>query len=106
MAPPVLRPGTKGTPQPSGGAVEQRASMTMTERWPGRQRPLGATYDGSGTNFALFSEVAQRVDLCLFDEDDVETCVPFTEVDGYVWHAYLPNVEPGQRYGFRVHGDW
>src|SRR4051794_23296436 len=80
--------------------------MTMIERWPGRERPLGATYDGGGTNFALFSEVATRVTLCLFDDDDNQTCVDLNEVDGFVWHAYLPTVEPGQRYGFRVDGPW
>jgi glycogen operon protein len=74
--------------------------------WPGSAYPLGATYDGSGTNFALFSEVAEKVELCLFDEDRVETRIELTEVDGYVWHVYLPEVEPGQRYGFRVHGPW
>src|ERR1700709_286268 len=74
------------------------------EVWPGTAYPLGATYDGSGTNFALFSEVAERVELCLFDSDGAETRVVLPEVDGFVWHAFLPGVEPGQRYGFRVHG--
>jgi isoamylase len=74
--------------------------------WPGNPYPLGATYDGSGTNFALFSEVADRVELCLFDEDGTEECVPLVEVDAYVWHAYLPNIGPGQRYGFRVHAPY
>src|SRR5256885_15977830 len=74
------------------------------EIWPGSSYPLGATYDGSGTNFALFSEIAQRVELCLFDEDGTETRVPLPERDAFVWHGYLPNVGPGQRYGFRVHG--
>ncbi len=72
--------------------------------WPGSAYPLGATYDGSGTNFALFSEVAERVELCLFDTDGTETRVEVTEVDAYVWHCYLPQVQPGQRYGYRVHG--
>jgi glycogen operon protein len=74
--------------------------------WPGQPYPLGATFDGSGTNFALFSEVAERVELCLFDDADVETRVELREVDAFVWHAYLPNVAPGQRYGFRVHGPY
>ncbi len=74
--------------------------------WPGSPWPLGASFDGAGTNFALFSAVAEAVDLCLFGDDDVETRVPLTEVDGYIWHAYLPNLQPGQRYGFRVHGPW
>ncbi len=76
------------------------------ESWPGRPYPLGATFDGSGTNFALFSEVAERVELCLFDADGTESRVDLTEVDAYVWHCYLPSVQPGQRYGYRVHGPW
>ncbi|WP_066515380.1 glycogen debranching protein GlgX [Curtobacterium ammoniigenes] len=76
------------------------------QTWPGQPYPLGATYDGSGTNFALFSESAERVQLCLFDDAGAETCVDLVEVDAYVWHAYLPNVGPGQRYGFRVHGPY
>jgi isoamylase len=76
----------------------------VVETWPGQAYPLGATFDGSGTNFALFSEVADRVELCLFDEDGTETRVEVTEVDAYVWHCYLPSVQPGQRYGYRVHG--
>ena len=74
--------------------------------WPGSAYPLGATFDGTGTNFALFSEVAEKVELCLFDDDRVETRIELTEVDGYVWHVYLPEVQPGQRYGYRVHGPW
>jgi isoamylase len=80
--------------------------MTTMEIWPGQAYPLGATYDGSGTNFALFSEVAERVELCLFDEDGKETRVDVPEVDAFVWHCYLPDVQPGQRYGYRVHGPW
>ncbi|MEQ6326367.1 glycogen debranching protein GlgX [Mycobacterium canetti] len=72
--------------------------------WPGSAYPLGATYDGAGTNFSLFSEIAEKVELCLIAEDGVESRIPLDEVDGYVWHAYLPNITPGQRYGFRVHG--
>jgi isoamylase len=74
------------------------------ETWPGTARPLGATFDGTGTNFALFSESAERVELCLFDDERVETRVALVEVDGHVWHAYLPQVQPGQRYGYRVYG--
>ena len=73
--------------------------------WPGNSYPLGAVYDGAGTNFAVFSEVAERVELCLIDDrDHTETRIALDEVDGYVWHAYLPGVGPGQHYGFRVHG--
>ncbi|SDG53061.1 glycogen operon protein [Sinosporangium album] len=78
----------------------------MTEIWPGDPYPLGATYDGAGTNFALFSEAGERVELCLFDDRDHETRVAFTECDGYIWHGYLPGVGPGQRYGHRVHGPY
>jgi isoamylase len=79
---------------------------SLVETWPGTAYPLGATYDGGGTNFALYSEAAERVELCLIDEDGTETCVEIIEVDAYVWHCYLPNVQPGQRYGFRVHGEY
>ena len=73
--------------------------------WPGSAYPLGATWDGSDTNFALFSEVADRVELCLFNRRDrSETRVELTEVDGFVWHCYLPGVGAGQQYGYRVHG--
>jgi len=74
--------------------------------WPGQPYPLGAVYDGGGTNFSLFSEIADRVELCLFDQEGNETRVDLSEVTGYCWHGYLPTVEPGQRYGFRVHGPW
>lgn len=74
--------------------------------WPGSSYPLGATYDGNGTNFALFSEGAEKVELCLFDEDGTETCYELIDVDAFVWHAYLPNILPGQRYGYRVHGEY
>ena len=74
--------------------------------WPGSAYPLGATYDGVGTNFALFSEVAEKVELCLFDDDGTETRIRLEEVDGFVHHGYLPSVGPGQRYGYRVHGPY
>ncbi|MGW9586849.1 glycogen debranching protein GlgX [Microbacterium sp. NPDC055455] len=74
--------------------------------WPGSPYPLGATFDGSGTNFALYSEGAERVELCLFDDDGNETRVDLVDVDAYVHHGYLPSVQPGQRYGYRVHGEF
>jgi len=74
--------------------------------WPGQPYPLGAVYDGAGTNFSLFSEVAERVQLCLFDEEGHESRIDLPEVTGHCWHGYLPAVEPGQRYGFRVQGPW
>jgi isoamylase len=74
--------------------------------WPGSAYPLGATYDGSGTNFAVFSEIAERVELSLFDDTGVESRLALPERDAFVWHGYMPNVGPGQRYGFRVHGPY
>ncbi|WP_312348157.1 glycogen debranching protein GlgX [Actinomyces sp.] len=74
------------------------------QTWPGTPYPLGATFDGSGTNFALFSSVAERVELCLLDEERTEQRVEMTEMDAFVWHVYLPEVRPGQRYGYRIHG--
>jgi isoamylase len=76
------------------------------EIWPGTAYPLGATYDGTGVNFALFSEAAERVELCLVDDEGVETRIEMPEVDGFVWHGYVPAVQPGQRYGYRVHGPY
>ena len=75
--------------------------------WPGQPYPLGATWDGEGVNFALFSESASGVDLCLFDDpnDAVESHrIPLKEYTDQVWHCYLPDVRPGQLYGYRVHG--
>ena len=80
--------------------------MSDIEFWPGSAYPLGATFDGSGTNFALFSEIAEKVELCLFDDDGNETRVAFAESDAYVWHAYLPGVRAGQRYGYRITGPY
>ncbi len=74
--------------------------------WPGRPFPLGATWDGRGTNFSLFSENAERVDLCLYGDDGTETCVPLTERTAFNWHGYVPDVGPGRRYAFRVHGPY
>ena len=76
------------------------------EVWPGSPYPLGATFDGVGTNFALFSEAATAVQLCLIANDGTETRVDLIEVDGYVWHCYLPQTQPGQKYGYRVHGPY
>jgi len=76
------------------------------EVWPGTAYPLGATFDGTGTNFALFSEVADKVELCLLDDDGTEARITMPEVDAFVWHCYLPTVQPGQSYGYRVHGPY
>ncbi|MDT5141457.1 MAG: isoamylase [Mycobacterium sp.] len=85
----------------SGAAATSPALATV---WPGSSYPLGANFDGGGTNFALFSEIAEKVELCLIGDDGQEARICLDEVDGYVWHVYLPNVSPGQRYGYRVHG--
>ncbi|RHN31186.1 glycogen debranching enzyme GlgX [Bifidobacterium longum] len=73
---------------------------------PGSMYPLGASYDGAGVNFALYSQVAQKVELCLFDEHGVETRIEMTERNSYVWHNYIPGLHPGQRYGYRVYGPY
>jgi len=74
--------------------------------WPGRPFPLGPMWDGEGTNFALFSENAEKVELCLFDEADVETRIELTQREAFNWHAYCRGIAPGQRYGYRVHGEY
>ncbi len=74
--------------------------------WPGKPYPLGASFDGYGTNFAIFSEVAEKVELCLFDAAGTETRVLLPEVDAFIWHVFLPGIQPGQRYGYRVYGPW
>jgi isoamylase len=78
----------------------------MPEAWPGNPFPLGSTWDGEGTNFSLFSENAERVELCLFDDDDRETRIEVVERAAFNWHCYVPGVVPGQRYGYRVHGPY
>ncbi|MBE0425700.1 MAG: glycogen debranching protein GlgX [Nitrospirae bacterium] len=80
--------------------------MQKTGIWPGKPYPLGATFDKKGANFSLFSEVAERAELCLFDERGNQTCIDLPEVTAFCWHGYIPGIEPGQRYGFRVHGPW
>src|SRR5678815_2635702 len=77
--------------------------------WPGTPYPLGATWDGVGVNFAIFSEHATKVELCLFDSADAEVeslTIPLPEQTDMVWHGYLPDVRPGQLYGYRVHGPY
>jgi glycogen operon protein len=79
-----------------------------TAVWPGRPYPLGATWNGEGVNFALFSEHAEKVELCLFDEKgrrEVER-IPLPEQTDQVWHGFLPEARPGQVYGYRVHGPY
>ncbi len=76
--------------------------------WPGNPYPLGATWDGGGVNFALFSEHAEKVELCLFDPKGRREIdrIPLPERTDLVWHGYLPQVRPGQLYGYRVHGPY
>ncbi len=76
----------------------------MVNAWPGSPYPLGSRWDGRGTNFTLFSEHADGVELCLFDREGYELRLPMTEQTNFIWHCYLPGVSPGQRYGFRVAG--
>ncbi|MEZ6061591.1 MAG: glycogen debranching protein GlgX [Planctomycetaceae bacterium] len=86
-----------------------RSHRARVRVWPGRPYPLGATWEGRGVNFALFSANATRVELCLFDSVDSreETyCVPLREQTDLVWHCFLPDIRPGQLYGFRVHGPY
>jgi isoamylase len=78
----------------------------LTQIWAGSRYPLGATYDGIGTNFAVYSEVAESVEVCLFSASGEETRIRLPEVDGFVWHGYLPGIGPGQRYGLRVRGPY
>jgi isoamylase len=116
--------------QPADAATGPAADPTSSRRrqaWPGRSYPLGATFDGYGTNFAVFSGVAERVELCLFDPEAgragpvrkvqaeetraeevraQEIRINLNRGIGQIWHVYLPLVGPGMRYGFRVHGPW
>jgi isoamylase len=82
-------------------SVEQRREV-----WPGKPFPLGATWDGGGTNFSTFSQHAESIDLCLFDENGEESRVQITQRTAFNWHAYVPGVNPGQRYGYRVRGPY
>ncbi|MBS0003548.1 MAG: glycogen debranching protein GlgX [Thioalkalivibrio sp.] len=96
--------------QAQGDRVTKKSatqSPTPQALLPGEPYPLGASFDGRGTNFALFSEVAERVELCLFDAKGRQTAShDLTEITALCWHGYLPGVGPGQRYGYRVHGPW
>src|ERR1041384_2127329 len=74
--------------------------------WPGGPYPLGATYDGMGVNFSVFSRAAERVELCLLDDQNRETRLDLKEVTAWCWHVYVAGIHPAQRYGFRVHGQW
>ncbi|ORM33881.1 glycogen debranching enzyme GlgX [Williamsia sp. 1135] len=99
---------TAASPDSANGSTNGASHAVAAELmvWPGTAYPLGATFDGAGTNFSLFSEVATKVELCLIGKDNSETRISLDEVDGYVWHAYLPSISPGQMYGYRVHGPY
>ncbi|MDX2023684.1 MAG: glycogen debranching protein GlgX [Deltaproteobacteria bacterium] len=105
-SPPEVSAQPKTSKAPTEARAPRLRPQTASEVWPGKPFPLGATFDGSGTNFSLFSEIAEAVDLCLFDEDNKETRIRLPEMTANCWHAYLPRVGPGQRYGYRVHGPW
>jgi glycogen operon protein len=85
------------------GVDERRSEMEVL---PGEPFPLGATWHGEGTNFSLFSEHAERVELCLFDDDGSETRVDVMDQTAFNWHCFVKGVGPGQRYGYRVHGPY
>jgi glycogen operon protein len=87
-------------------SVESSTKATSRKLRPGEPLPLGAIWDGRGTNFSVFSEAAEGVELCLFDDEEQERRIALPERTAFCWHGYLPGVGPGQRYGFRVHGPW
>ena len=107
----MLRPRIGASVSLVSGRFEEESTLALESAsqlpgaiWPGQPYPLGATFDGTGVNFALFSEVAKRVELCLFDDAGAEHRVDLPESTGFVWHGYVPGLTAGQRYGFRVHG--
>src|SRR6266550_587950 len=94
---------------PPAPSVSHPQGESFMRVWPGRSYPLGATWDGAGVNFALFSEYAAKVEICLFDDADLEKethRITLPEQTDQVWHAYLPDVMPEHLYGFRVHGPY
>src|SRR5262245_64328689 len=99
---------TKGAASPVNNRTRLfQAFRDYMKTWPGRPYPLGATWNGRGANFALFSENATAVELCLFSGDDPKRqteCIRMTERTNYVWHAYLPDARPGLLYAYRVYG--
>src|SRR5690606_20250028 len=95
-------------PTRQGRESPMKALGSPVAVWPGRPYPLGATWDGEGVNFALFSEGALRVELCVFDRDGRHELgrVELDECTEHVWHGYLPQARPGLTYGYRVHGPY
>jgi len=104
----------RGAPDPpdsaAAGPTSAPGNGPPPTAWPGRRLPLGARHDGAGTNFAVWAGDADGVDLCLFEDTadggSREIRLPLRERTFRVWHGYVPGVEPGQRYGYRVHGRW
>src|SRR5262249_9752465 len=103
---PARPPGRRRARRRLRGEDRGAAPLMPLEAWPGKPFPIGPTWDGQGTNFSLFSENAEKVELCLFDDDGNETNVEMVERTAFNWHCYLPGVGPGQRYGYRVHGPY
>src|SRR4051812_1737876 len=106
-----VSPAPTRTPAPAAStaaAPAPRRPLRSLPVWKGHPYPLGATWTGDGVNFALFSEHATGVELCLFDRlgEPESGCVAFTACDNYVWHGFLPGIKPGQLYGYRVHGPY
>src|SRR5689334_12319708 len=102
----MARPSRPASAASSLGTIKDLMSQRI---WPGKEYPLGASYDGMGVNFALFSEAASRVEVCLFDRpDDTKERERFTlpECTAHIYHGYVPGLKPGQLYGYRVHGPW
>src|SRR5256885_6793 len=106
------RRGTPYAPRPPGRHApgsrfwQHDGGDPLMETWPGYPFPLGPVWDGDGTNFSLFSENAERVELCLFDEADNEQRIDVIERTAFNWHCYLPGVGPGTRYAYRVYGPY
>src|SRR5215216_1941324 len=96
----------RSRPSRHGAACALLTARRLMKTLPGNPHPLGATWDGQGVNFALYSENAEGVELCLFDEDDGEQRVPLTQRTQFVWHVYVPGLSVGQRYGYRVSGPY
>src|SRR5205807_5483673 len=103
---PIHSPSHLAGEGPRRGGEGGGPNLSVMDVWPGSPYPLGASFDGTGTNFSIFSEVAEMVELCLFDEDGVEQSVMLAEQTAHCFHGYVPNVRPGRRYGFRVHGPY
>ena len=94
------------TVPPGQSPAEPVPDVPAHTTWPGLPFPQGASYDGRGTNFSLYSEGAEAVELCLTEPDGSESCIEMATVSAFCHHVYRPGLEPGRQYGFRVHGPW